>query len=42
MVTGKKPSNTHATTEYHRGNELVNSDYSKYWDKDFEIFKCNM
>jgi cytidyltransferase-like protein len=38
----KKPSNNHAITKYHRGNGLVNSDYSKYWDKDFEIFKCNM
>ena len=38
----KIPSNRHATTRYHRGNGLVNSDYSKYWDKDFEIFKCNM
>ena len=38
----KKPSDKHATTAYHRGNGLVNSDYSKYWDKDFEIFKCNM
>lgn len=38
----EKPSNKHATTRYHRGNGLVNSDYSKYWDKNFEIFKCNM
>ena len=38
----KKPSNKHASTVYHRGNGLVKSKYSKYWDKDFEIFKCNM
>jgi len=38
----EKPSNKHATMKYHRGNGLVNSDYSKYWDKNFEIFKCNM
>lgn len=38
----KKPSDEHATTKYHRGNGLVNSKYFKYWDKDFEIFKCNM
>lgn len=38
----KIPSMKHASTEYHRGNGLVNSKYSKYWDKDFEIFKCNM
>lgn len=38
----KIPSKKHAITKYHRGNGLVNSEYSKYWDKDFEIFKCNM
>lgn len=38
----KIPSGKHASTEYHRGNGLVNSDYNKYWDKRFEIFKCNM
>ena len=38
----KEPSGKHASTKYHRGNGLVNSDYSKYWNKDFEIFKCNM
>ena len=36
----KVPSNTHASTEYHRGNGLVNSAYSEYWDKNYEIFKC--
>jgi hypothetical protein len=38
----KIPSNKHAITRYHRGKGLVNSEYSKYWDKDFEIFKCIM
>lgn len=36
------PSDKHSDMINHRGNGLVNSDYSKYWDKDFEIFKCNM
>ena len=35
----KIPSGKHANTEYHRGKGLVNSEYSKYWNKDFEIFK---
>ena len=38
----KEPSDNHASTKYHRGNGLVNSYYSKYWNKDFGIFKCNM
>ena len=38
----KIPTSKHADTKYHRGNGLVNSEYSKYWDKDFEIFKCIM
>jgi len=38
----KIPSKKHAITKYHRGNGLVNSEYSKYWDKNFQIFKCNM
>jgi len=38
----KIPSQKHATTKYHRGNGLVNSEYFEFWDKDFEIFKCNM
>tara|TARA_B100002051_G_C16699717_1_gene620279 strand:+ start:104 stop:1294 length:1191 start_codon:yes stop_codon:yes gene_type:complete len=38
----KIPSGKHASTKYHRGNGLVNSEYFKYWDKNFEIFKCNM
>ena len=38
----KVPSRRHANTRYHRGNGLVNSEYSKYWDKKFKIFKCNM
>ena len=36
------PSNKHSNQINHRGNGLVNSKYFKYWDKDFEIFKCNM
>lgn len=35
-------SDKHATTKYHRGKGLVNSEYSKYWDKNFEIFECLM
>jgi len=38
----KIPFNKHAITKYHRGNGLVNSAYSKYWDKVFQIFKRNM
>jgi cytidyltransferase-like protein len=38
----KIPSRKHASTKFHRGNGLVNSEYSNYWDKDFKIFKCNM
>jgi len=38
----QRPSRRHANTIFHRGNGLVKSEYSKYWDKDFEIFKCNM
>ena len=38
----KIPCGTHASTKYHRGNGLVKSEYSKYWDKKFKIFKCNM
>jgi hypothetical protein len=38
----KVPSNKHASTRYHRGNGLVNSEYSKYWDKKYKIFKCIM
>lgn len=38
----KIPSPNHASMVYHRGNGLVNSEYSKYWDKDFEIIKCKM
>jgi cytidyltransferase-like protein len=34
----KIPSNKHACTTFHRGSGLVNSEYSKYWDKDFEIY----
>lgn len=36
----KIPSNTHASTEFHRGDGLVNSEYNKYWDNNFEIIKC--
>ena len=36
----KVPSNNHASMKYHRGNGLVNSEYSQYWDKEYEIFKC--
>ena len=36
----KIPSGKHASTKYHRGNGLVNSEYFKFWDKDYEIFKC--
>lgn len=38
----KVPSEKHASTVYHRGNGLVNSEYFKFWDKELEIFKCNM
>lgn len=38
----KVPSNRHASMIFHRGNGLVNSQYSKYWDKNFPIFKCKM
>ena len=37
----KIPSGKHANTKYHRGSGLVNSKYSKYWDKKFKIFKDN-
>jgi cytidyltransferase-like protein len=36
------PSKQHASTTYHRGNGLVKSEYSKYWDKNYKIFECNM
>ena len=36
------PSNIHSNMINHRGNGLVNSKYSKYWDKKFKIFKCKM
>ena len=36
------PSNKHASTKYHRGNGLVNSEYATYWDKNYDIFECNM
>jgi len=36
------PSKTHASTTFHRGNGLVRSEYSKYWDKNYKIFRCNM
>ena len=38
----KIPSDEHASTLYHRGKGLVNSEYFKYWDKKFKIFKCKM
>jgi len=38
----KVPSEKHASTVYHRGNGLVNSEYFKFWDKELKIFKCNM
>ena len=38
----KVPSKTHANTQYHRGKGLVNSEYSEYWDKNFEIFECQL
>tara|TARA_Y100000389_G_C17328256_1_gene446687 strand:- start:282 stop:947 length:666 start_codon:yes stop_codon:yes gene_type:complete len=38
----KIPSNKHASTKFHRGNGLVNSEYSKYWDLNYKIFKCIM
>ena len=38
----KVPSNKHASTRYHRGKGLVNSEYSKYWDKNFKIFECKL
>ena len=34
----KIPSNKHASRKFHRGSGLVNSEYSQYWDKDFEIY----
>jgi cytidyltransferase-like protein len=36
------PSKRHASTIYHRGNGLVKSEYSKYWNKNYKIFECNM
>lgn len=33
------PSENHASTEFHRGKGLVESEYSKYWDKKYKIFK---
>ena len=38
----RKPSGKHASTKYHRGKGLVNSNYSKHWDKNFKIYKCIM
>ena len=38
----KTPSGTHADTVFHRNNGLINSDYAKYWDYRYEIFKCIM
>lgn len=38
----KVPSEKHASTVYHRGNGLVNSNYKQYWDPKFKIYKCNM
>jgi phosphorylcholine metabolism protein LicD len=34
------PSDKHADTLYHRGCGLVNSEYSKHWDKKYKIYKC--
>jgi cytidyltransferase-like protein len=36
------PSKTHASTTYHRGNGLVTSEYSKYWDPNYTIYECLM
>jgi cytidyltransferase-like protein len=35
------PSNKHSNQKNHRGNGLVKSKYSKYWDRKYKIFKCN-
>lgn len=35
------PSKKHASTRYHRGNGLLKSAYSEYWDKNYRLFKCN-
>ncbi len=36
------PSNTHADTKYHRNGGLLNSNYKKNWDSNFEIYETNM
>jgi cytidyltransferase-like protein len=38
--TWRIPSNTHSNQLNHRGKGLVNSVYSKYWDKKYKIFTC--
>lgn len=35
------PSNKHSNQKNHRGNGLVKSKYSKYWDTKYKIFKFN-
>jgi len=41
---GKKwnvPSKKHANCKFHRQNGLMKSNYSPYWDKKYELYKCN-
>ena len=38
----KIPSDTHASTRYHRGKGLINSRYSDYWDKSYKIYNCKL
>jgi phosphorylcholine metabolism protein LicD len=36
------PSGKHASLIFHRGQGLVKSEYSKYWDKNYKIYNYNM
>jgi hypothetical protein len=36
------PSGKHASQIFHRGQGLVKSEYSKYWDKNYKIYNYNM
>tara|TARA_Y100000385_G_C12751353_1_gene491052 strand:- start:117 stop:656 length:540 start_codon:yes stop_codon:yes gene_type:complete len=38
----KIPSGKHADTVFHRNNGLIESEYSEYWNLEYEIFKCIM
>ena len=43
MLYGKSwkiPSNTHASTVYHRNNGLLKSEYKQFWDPQYKQYKC--